>query len=131
MCDFSNAYILAKGTIAVTNTAAQGAGSNAASKKVIFKKCAPFINCMSRINNLQEDDAHDIDVVMPLYNLMEYSDNYSKTSGILWQYCRAKPALDANGAIIDFTVANSISDTFKIKEKITSETDNDDTKMLK
>ena len=57
--------------------------------------------------------------------------NYLKTSGILWQYCRDRPAVDDNGGIVDFTVANSITDLFKIKEKITSKTGDDDTKMLK
>ena len=55
-------------------------------------------------------------------NLIEYSGNYSKTSGVLWRYCRDQPALDDNNAITDFTVANSITDSFKIKEKITGET---------
>ena len=52
-----------------------------------------------------------------MYNLIDYGNNYSKTSGILWQYCRDEPVLDANDAIIDFTVANSITNSFKIKEK--------------
>ena len=47
---------------------------------VIFKNCAPFTNCISRINNTEIDDPHDIAVVLPMYNLMEYNDNYSKTS---------------------------------------------------
>ena len=55
-----------------------------------------------------------------MYKLIEYSDNYSKTSGILWQYCRDEPAVDDNGAIADFTEANAITDSFKIKEKRTS-----------
>ena len=54
---------------------------------------------------------------MSMYNLIDYGNNYSKTSGILWQYCRDEPVLDANDAIIDFTVANSITNSFKIKEK--------------
>ena len=57
--------------------------------------------------------------------------NYLKTSGILWQYCRDRPVVDDNGGIVDFTVANSITDLFKIKEKITSKTGDNDTKMLK
>ena len=65
---------------------------------------------------------------MPMYNLIEYSDNYSKTSGILWQYCRDEPTVYDNGAITDFTEANAITDSFKIKEKITGQTDNNDTK---
>ena len=76
-------------------------------KKVIFKTCAPFINCINRINNTQVDDAHDIDLVMPMYNLIECSHDYSKISGTLWRYCTDELALDTNGAIVDFTVASS------------------------
>ena len=76
LCDYSDAYILAKGT--VKNTVDEGAANNAANKNVILKNCALFTNCISRINNTQVDDVHDIDVVMPTYNLIEYSDNYSK-----------------------------------------------------
>ena len=54
-------------------------------KKVIFKNCAPFTNCISEINNTQIDNAKDIDIVMPMYNFKEYSNNYLKTSRILWQ----------------------------------------------
>ena len=61
---------------------------------------------------------------MPMYNSLEYSDNYSKPPRHLWQYCRDKLALDDNGAIVDFTVASSITDSFKIKEKLTSKTGN-------
>ena len=66
-----------------------------------------------------------------MYNLIEYRDNYSKTSGILWQYCRYEPALDANNAITDFTVANSITVLFNIKEKITGKKGDDGTKNVK
>ena len=78
LCDYSDAYILVKGTITVNNTAAQGAAANNTNKKVIFKNCAPFTNCISEINNTQIDNAQDIDIVMPMYNLIEYSDNYAK-----------------------------------------------------
>ena len=78
LCDYSDAYILVKGTISVNNTAAQGAAANNTNKKVIFKNCAPFTNCISEINNTQIDNAKDIDIVMPMYNLIEYSDNYAK-----------------------------------------------------
>ena len=130
LCDYSNANILVKGTITVKNTAGQGKANNATNKKVIFKNCALFTNCISRISNTQVDDAHDIDVVMSMYNLIEYSGNYSKTSGVLWRYCRDQPALDDNNAITDFTVANSITNSFKIKEKITGETANNGTKNV-
>ena len=57
-------------------------------KGAALKKCAPFINCISEINNTQIDNCKDINIVMPLYNLLEYSDNYAKTPGSLWQYYR-------------------------------------------
>ena len=79
LCDYSDAYILVKGTITVPNTAAADAKANNANEKVIFKNCATFINCISQINNTQVDNAKDIDIVMPVYNLIDYSDNYSKT----------------------------------------------------
>ena len=87
----------------------------------------PFTNCWSRINNTQVDDVHDIDVVTSMWNLIEYTYNYSKTSGILWQYCREEPALN-DGAIVDFTAKNATTDSFIIKEKIAG---NNDTKNVK
>ena len=87
LCDYSDAYILFKGTITVNNTAAADADANNNNKKVIFKNCALFTNCISEINNKQVDNSKDIDIVMPMYNLIEYSDNYSKISESLWQYC--------------------------------------------
>ena len=88
LCDYSNPYILVKGTIVVNNTAAADADANNTNKKVILKICAPFTNSISEINNTQVDNAKDIDNVMVMYNLIEYSDNYSKTSGSLWQYSK-------------------------------------------
>ena len=76
-------------------------------KKVIFKNCAPFTNCINEINNTQIDNAKDIDIVMPMYNLTEYSDNYAKTSGSLWQYCKDIPARDDNNLIANFTGSNN------------------------
>ena len=69
--------------IAITVAPATAVAPNNVNKKVIFKNCVSFTNCISTINYMELDDAHDIDVVMPMYNVMEYSDNYSKTSGIL------------------------------------------------
>ena len=92
LCDYSDAYIIVKGNITVNNTAGAGATVNNTNKKVIFKNCAPFIKCISKINNTQIDDAEYIDIVMPMYNLIEYSNNYLKTSGSLWQYCLDIPA---------------------------------------
>ena len=81
LCNYSDACILVKGNITVNNTAADGADANNTNKKVIFKNCAPFTSCISKINNEQIDNAEYIDIVMPMYNLIKYSDNYSKTSG--------------------------------------------------
>ena len=92
-------------------------------KKVKFRNCAQFTNCIGRINNTQVYDALNIDVVIPMYNLIEYSYNYSRTSEILWQYCRDEPASGHDGTIADFTEANAITDSFKIIETITGQID--------
>ena len=123
LCDYSEAYILVKGNISVNNTAAADADANNTNKKVIFKNCAPFTSCISKINNTQIDNAEYIDIVMPMYNLIEYSNNYSKTSGSLWQYCKEIPAINNNGAIVDFNGANA-TDSFNFKTKITGQTNN-------
>ena len=120
LCDYSDAYILVKGKITIA-----GAGNDAAARRadernkgVVFKNCAPFINCISEINNTQIDNAKDIDTVMPMYNLIEYSDNYAKTTGSLWQYFRDEP-VDDDDDIED-------SKSFKSKTKITGKTPIDD-----
>ena len=113
LCDYADAYILVKGTITIP-----GAGDNDAAKRlderdkgVIFKNCTPFTKCISRINNTDTDNAQDIDIVMPMYNLIECSDNYSKTSGSLWQYYKDGP----NDKITQ-------SESFKSRIKITGTT---------
>ena len=75
LCDYSNAYIVVKGTITIVRP-------NAAkrNKEVTFKNNAPFINCISKINGIKIDNAEDLDVVMPMYNLLEYSKNYKKNN---------------------------------------------------
>ena len=82
LCDYSEPYILVKGTIAINGRGADAAARQAdeRDKGVSFKNCAPFISCISEINNTQIDNAKDIDIVMPMYNLIEYSDNYAKIS---------------------------------------------------
>ena len=88
LCEYADAYVLVKGTITIT-----GAGDHDAAKQlgernkdVIFKKFAPFTKWIRRINNTDINNAPDIDIVMPMYNLIEYSDNYAKASGSLYQY---------------------------------------------
>ena len=124
LCDYSDAYILVKGNIAVNNTAGAGAAANNTDKKVIFKNCAPFTNCISKINNTQIDNAEYIDTVMPMYNLIEYSDNYSKTTGSLWKYCKDIPAVNNEGDIVIFNRAND-TDSFNFKSKIIGKTNGD------
>ena len=84
LCNYSDTYILVKGNISVNNTVDADADANNTNKKVIFKNCAPFTDCISKINNTQVDNAKDIDTVMPMYDLIEYSNNYSKISESLW-----------------------------------------------
>ena len=114
LCDYADSYIIVKGAITIT-----GAGDAAArqaderNKGGTFKNCAPFTNCISRINNTDIENAHDIDIVMSMCNLIEYGDNYSKTSGSLWQYYSNEP----NDNIAD-------SKSFKSKVKITGKTQN-------
>ena len=108
-------HILVKGRITIA-----GAGDNAAAtqaderdKGVAFKNYAPFTNCINEISNTQVDNAKDIAIVMPMYNLIEYSDNYGKTAGSLWQYFRDES---------NDNLANS--ESFKSKIKITGKTPN-------
>ena len=115
--DYSDAYILVKGTITKTRAGDDAAArqANERGKGVVFKNCAPFTNCISEINNTQVDNAKVIDIVMPMYNLIEYSDNYAKTSERLWQYYRDES---------NDNLANS--ESFKFKVKITGKTPNND-----
>ena len=129
LCDYSDACIHAKASITVPNTApATVAPVNNTNKKVIFKNCAPFTNYISEINNTQVHDPQDTDIVMPMYNSLEYSDTYSKTLGTLWQYYRHEPALDNNNYITDFPNDNNNSISFKFKQQITGQTGNGGTK---
>ena len=123
LCNYS-VNILVKGKITVNNTAAADADANNTNKKVIFKNCASFTECISRINNTQVDDAKCIDIIMSMHNLIEYSDNYSKTSGSLWQYCKDILAVNDNGDIVYFNGANA-TDSFNFKTKIKAQTDDD------
>ena len=105
--DISDTYIVVRGNIIVdektftannfnapNNTAANATATSTTNnnafgeKKFVFKNNAPFMNCVSKINGVQIDNAEDLDVVMPMYNLLEYSKNYRKTTGSLWNYYR-------------------------------------------
>ena len=110
LCDYSNAYILVSGTITITGARADDAarGVDERNKGVICKNCAPFTDCVSEINNTQIDNAKYIDVIIPMYNLIKYSDNYSKTLGGLWYYYKDDP---------NYNITES--ESFKFKTKIT------------
>ena len=105
--DFSDAYIVVKGDIAVTEP--NNAKGN---KSIAFKNNAPFINCISKINGVQIDNAEDSYVVMPMYNLLEYSKNYRKTTGSLLNYYRDESS----------NPLSSNSESFKNKTSITGNT---------
>ena len=90
LCDYSDDYIFVKGRMTIA-----GAGDNdqarqkyERNKGVIFKNYAPFTDCISEINNIPTDNAQYLDIIMLMYNFLEYNDNYSKISGSLWQYYR-------------------------------------------
>ena len=100
LCDYSDAYILMSGAITVPKTGAAGNPNNR--KIMMIKNCNPFTDCIGGIKYTQLDNAKDNDIVMPIYNLIEYNDNYPKTSGWLWQYYTDKPFLDDNDGIADF-----------------------------
>ena len=98
LCDYIDVYILVKGTITVPNKVTAVAPNNR-NKNIIFKCCVHFTDSISEANNTEIDHAKGIDAVMQMYNLIEYSDNYSKTSGSLRQYYRDKPVINNNGII--------------------------------
>ena len=125
LCDYSDTYVLVSGTIRV---AALAAGEENNGMQVVFKNCVPFTNCISERNNTEIDDTKEIEVVMAMYNLTEYSNNYLKTSRILWQYYRDELALNDDDGALANSCNNSAS--FKIKQKITGSTGDDGTKNV-
>ena len=105
LCDYAEAYILVDGTIRATNAV------NAT--RLALKNCAPFTKCNLEINDEHVDTAENLDIVMPLYNLIEYSDDYQDSSATLYQYKRDEPPEDDAVAVL--TADNSISFKYKIK----------------
>ena len=106
LCDYSDAYILVTGNINVT-----GGDANT---KVAFKNCAPFKDCRTEINDTFVDYADFINITMPMYNLIEYSDNYSDTSGSLWQFKRDEIEGDVDLTVDAQHIPNNLS-SFKYK----------------
>ena len=110
LCDYSDAYVLVTGNIAIV-----WADNNT---KVAFKNCASFRKCRREINETFVDDAEHINIAMPMYNLIEYSDNYSDTSGSLWQFKRDE-------IIGNINLTNNNSSSFKYNSNLIGNTDAD------
>ena len=126
LCDYSDAYISAKGTITVTAPGVNNKADNIRDKRnrpLILKNNAPFVTCITRINGKLIEDADALDIVMSMYNLLEHSKNYRKTIGSLYNYYRNELSDDADDNNFDnITVVNS--NTFKYKNKIIGNTYN-------
>ena len=126
LCDYSDAYILVKGTITVTAPRVNNGANNIRDKRnrpLILKNNAPFVSCITRINGELIEDADDLDIVMSMYNLLEYSKNYRKTIGSLYNYYRDELSDDADDNNFDnIKIVNS--NTFKYKNKIIGNTYN-------
>ena len=124
LCDYSDAYILVKGTITVTAPGVNNNVNNIRDKRnrpLILKNDAPFVSCITRINGELIEDANDLDIVMCMYNLLEYSKNYRETIGSLYNYYRDELSDDADDNNFDnIKVVNS--NTFKYKNKIIGNT---------
>ena len=123
LCDYSDAYIVVKGDITLTKTNGRGI-IDIRNRFLAFKNNAPFTNCISKINNVLIDNEEDLVVVMPKYNLLEYSKNYKKTTGSCWNCYRSEPSNaplnDDNTPTINYN-ANPITnyESFKYKSSIT------------
>ena len=125
LCNYSDAYILVKGSITVTASEANNDAYNIRDKRnrpLILKNNAPFVSCITRVNGELIEDADDLDIVMPMYSLLEYSKNYRKTMGSLYLYNYYRDELGGNDNN-DNTVN---SDTFRYKNKITGDSYNVD-----
>ena len=120
LCDYSDAYILVECTIIVTAPGDNNNANNIRDKRnrpLILKSNASFVSCITRINGELIEYADDLDIVMPMYNLSEYSKNYRKTIGSLYKYYRDELGGNANNN--DNTVN---SNTFRYKNKVTGST---------
>ena len=118
LSDFSDAYIVAKGTITVIRP-------NNAKKVLHSKNNAPFINCISKINDVLIDNAEDLDVVLPMRNLLEYNKNYRKTTGSWWIYYRDERSDPLSSNSESFKYQTSITEnTYNVNAIISSEEGN-------
>ena len=116
LCDFNDVYIVVKGDITLTK-AENRDFIDVRNRVLAFKNNAPFTNCISKINNVVIENAENLDIVMPMYNFLEYSKNYSKTPGSLWNYYKDEPNNPPHNNYNADSVTNSAS--FKYKTSIT------------
>ena len=122
--DYADAYILVNGTITVTVPAGANNIRDQKNRKLILINNAQFVSCITRINGELIEDADDLHIVMPMYNLLEYSKNYRKTIRSLYNYYRDELTNDNNSNFANRNVVNS--NTFKYKSKIIGNTYNVD-----
>ena len=134
LCDYSDAYILVKGTITVTAPGVNNDANNIRDKRnrpLILKNNVQFVSCITRINGKLIEDADDLHIVMPMYNLLEYSKNYRKTIGSLYNYYRDEITNDNIPEVNTFNNIRVVnSNTFKYKNKIIDNTNNQGTKDI-
>ena len=105
LCDYSDAYVVVKGKIIITNP-----DNDAYDKKLALKNNALLLSCISKINN--NDNAEDLNIVMPMYNLLEYNKNYRKTTGSLWDHNKGEPSSVAVGKI-NYSIKDSKSSDYE------------------
>ena len=123
LCDYSDVYILVKGTITVTVHEGVNNIRDKKNRPLVLKNNAPFILCISEINGELVENAEDLDIVMPMYNLLEYSKNYRKTTGSIFNYYWDELSNDTNiNNSPNIQVTNS--ESFKYKTSITGNTYN-------
>ena len=122
LCDYSDAYIVVRGTITVTRP-----GSVMYDKKLALKNNAPFTSCISKISNTLIDKAEDLEIVMPVYNFLEYSKNYRKTTGSLWNYYRNKPNRGIGGENNNVNYSIKDSKSFDYKTSTTAKLEGNNT----
>ena len=116
LCYFSDAYILVTGDIKIEDIAAD--------TNVALKNCAPFTRCITHINDEHVETAENLDIIMPMYNLIEYSDNYADSSGSLYQFKRDESPMNDAGNLLNVALDNSTS--FKYISSLLGKVDDDD-----
>ena len=122
LCEYSDAYIVVKGTITVTKP-----NSVVCNKKLALKNNAPFVSCISKVNNTLIDNAEDSDIVMSMYNLLEYSKNYRKRTGSFWNYYRDEPNSGLGSENNNINYSRKDSKAFDYRASITGKLEGNNT----